>query len=245
MDFQNKVALITGSSRGIGRAMALRLASDGADVIVHYSNSEESARQVVSEIEELGRRAVLVQTDLADLDAIKKACASIKSTFGAIDILINNAGYAKYDSLEKASVEDFDAVFNTNVKGLFFLTQEISKIMNDGGRIINISSGITVARVPGGSIYAGSKAAVEAFTRCWAAELGARDITVNTISPGMTKTEMLLEVVPKAARDAAVQSTPLGRLGEPQDIADAMALLCSEEARWITAQNLRVNGGFE
>ncbi|MEO6909115.1 MAG: SDR family oxidoreductase, partial [Abditibacteriaceae bacterium] len=141
--------------------------------------------------------------------------------------------------------EDFDAVFNINVKGLFFLTQEVSKMMNDGGRIINISSGITVARVLGSSIYAGSKAAIEAFTRSWAAELGSRNITVNTVSPGMTKTEMLMEVVPEAARESAVQSTPLGRLGDPQDIADAVALLCSEEARWITAQNVRVNGGFE
>jgi 3-oxoacyl-[acyl-carrier protein] reductase len=136
-------------------------------------------------------------------------------------------------------------MFNINTKGLFFLTQEISRMTNDGGRIINISSGITGARVARGSVYAGSKAAIEAFTRCWAVELGARNITVNTISPGMTKTEMLMKVVPESARNAAVNSTPLGRLGEPEDIADAVALLCSEEARWITAQNVKVNGGFE
>jgi len=245
MNLKNKIALVSGASRGIGRAIALRLARDGADVIVHYSSSVDGAKKTAAEIEKMGRRVMLVQVDLADLNAIQNACASIKSTFSAIDILVNNAGYAKYDVLEKVSKNDFDAIFNINTKGLFFLTQEISKIMNDDGRIINISSGITGARVPGGSVYAGSKAAIEAFTRCWAAELGARNITVNTVSPGMTKTEMLMEVVPEAARQAAVQSTPLGRLGEPQDIADAVALLCSEEARWITAQNVKVNGGFE
>lgn len=245
MDFKNKVALITGSSRGIGRAIALRLARDGVDVIVHYSSSTDGAKETAAEIEKMGRRAIIVQADLADLNAIKIACANIKSTFSAIDILVNNAGYAKYDILEKVSKDDFDAIFYINTKGLFFLTQEVSKMMNDGGRIVNISSGITGARVPGGSVYAGSKAAIEAFTRCWAAELGARNITVNTISPGMTKTEMLMEVVPESARNAAINSTPLGRLGEPQDIADAVALLCSEEARWITAQNVKVNGGFE
>jgi 3-oxoacyl-[acyl-carrier protein] reductase len=245
MNLKNKVAFVSGASRGIGRAIALRLARDGADVIVHYSRSADGAKQTVAEIEKMGCRALAVQADLADLNAIENACASIKSTSGTIDILVNNAGYAKYDVLEKVSQDDFDAIFDINTKGLFFLTQEISKIMNDGGRIINISSGITGARVPGGSVYAGSKAAIEAFARCWAAELGARNITVNTISPGMTKTEMLMEVVPETARDAAIKSTPLGRLGEPQDIADAVALLCSEEARWITAQNLKVNGGFE
>jgi 3-oxoacyl-[acyl-carrier protein] reductase len=245
MNLENKVALVSGASRGIGYAIALRLAHDGADVIVHYSSSADGAKQTAAEIEKIGRRAMLVQANLADLNAIQNACASIKSTFNAIDILVNNAGYAKYDALEKVSQDDFDAIFNINTKGLLFLTQEISTIMNNGGRIINISSGITGARVPGGSVYAGSKAAIEAFTRCWAAELGARNITVNTISPGMTKTEMLMEVVSEAARQAAVQSTPLGRLGEPQDIADAVALLCSDEARWITAQNVKVNGGFE
>jgi len=245
MNLKNKVAFVSGASRGIGRAIALRLARDGADAIVHYSSSADGAKQTAEDIEKMGRRAIVVQADLADLNALQNACASIKSTFSAIDILVNNAGHAKYDVLEKVSQQDFDAIFTINTKGLFFLTQEISTIMNNGGRIINISSGITGARVPGGSVYAGSKAAIEAFTRCWAAELGARNITVNTISPGMTKTEMLMEVVAEFARQAAVQSTPLGRLGEPQDIADAVALLCSDEARWITAQNVKVNGGFE
>jgi len=245
MNLTHKVALITGAGRGIGRAIALRLAQQGADIIVHYSSSANAAAQAVADIEKLGRRAMSVQADLASQDAIIEAAAFIKSTFGAVDILVNNAGYAKYDTLDKVPPDDFDAIFNVNTRGLFFLTQHIAPLLNDGGRIINISSGITGARVPGGSVYAGSKAAIEAFTRCWAAELGARNITVNTISPGMTKTEMLMEVVPEAARQAAVQSTPLGRLGEPEDIADAVALLCSDEARWITAQNVKVNGGFE
>jgi len=245
MNLKNKIAFVSGASRGIGRAIALRLARDGADVIVHYSSSADGAEQTVADIEKLGRHALSVQADLTNLSAVRNACASIKSTFGAIDILVNNAGYAKYDILNEVTENDFDAIFNVNVKGLFFLTQEVSQIMNDGGRIINISSGITGARVPGGSAYAGSKAAIEAFARCWAAELGARNITVNTISPGMTKTEMLMEVVPHAAREAAIKSTPLGRLGEPGDIADAVALLCSDDARWITAQNVKVNGGFE
>lgn len=245
MKFTNKVILVTGAGRGIGHAIALRLARDGADVVVHYSRSAEGAAQTVDEIEKMGRRALAVRADLTDINEIKNAATAVKDHFGAIDILVNNAGYAKYDILENAVEEDFDTIFNINVKGLFFFTQEMVKMINDGGRIINISSGITGARVPGGSVYAGSKAAIEAFTRCWAAELGTRNITVNTVSPGMTKTEMLMEVVPEPARQAAVQSTPLGRLGEPEDIADAVALLCSEEARWITAQNVKVNGGFE
>lgn len=245
MSLNGKIALVTGAGRGIGRAIALRLANDGADVIVHYSRSAAGAEQTAATIKKLGRRAISVQADLTDLSAIKNACSAIKSTFGAVDIAVNNAGYAKYDGLGDIAEEDFDRIFAVNVKGLLFLTQEISCIMNDGGRIVNISSGITGARVAGGSVYAGSKAAVEAFARCWAADLGARGITVNTISPGMTQTEMLMEVVPAEAREAAVANTPLGRLGQPEDIADAVALLCSDGARWITAQNIKVNGGFE
>ncbi|MDQ3813672.1 MAG: SDR family oxidoreductase, partial [Armatimonadota bacterium] len=160
------------------------------------------------------------------------------------DILVNNAGWAEFKPLAEASEEHFDALFNLNVRGLFFLTQEATRRIADNGRMINLSSGITRVNASGGSVYSGSKAAVEAFTRCWAAELGPRGITVNTISPGMTETDLMHEVTSPEALENFVQQTPLGRLGRPADIADIVAFLCSDDARWLTAQNLLANGGL-
>jgi 3-oxoacyl-[acyl-carrier protein] reductase len=243
MKLQNKVALVTGASRGIGRAIVLKLASEGARVIVHYNSNEAAAREVLGQIEAQGGRAVFARADLADLSQITQLFAQIEHDFPSLDILVNNAGGVKFQALSNVTESDFDAIFQLNVKGLFFLTQQAVARMNDGGRIVNISSGITRANVASGSVYTGSKAAIEGFTKSWAAELGPRQITVNTVSPGMTQTDLLLEVTPPAVLDAMKAQTPLGRLGEPQDIADVVAFLCSEEARWLTAQNLLANGG--
>lgn len=239
----NKIALVTGASRGIGRAIALRLARDGATVAVHYNNREDAALEVVREIEKANGRAAAFQADLGDIAAVQKMVQIVAADLGTVDILVNNAGQAQFGPLIEVDESAYDAMFATNTKGLFFLTQAVVRQMNDGGRIVNISSGITRANVAGGSAYAGSKAAIEAFTRCWAAELGPRGITVNVVSPGMTETDLLLEVTPREVLDAFIAQTPLGRLGKPGDIADVVAFLCSEEARWLTAQNVLANGG--
>jgi len=243
MQLQNKIALVTGASRGIGRAIALRLARDGATVAVHYNSQADAAAATIAEIEQHGGRACALQADIANTGAVRRMFEAFDETFEHLDILVNNAGWATFGPLAEASEEHFDALFNLNVRGLFFVTQEATRRLADGGRIINISSGITRVNAAGGSVYSGSKAAVEAFTRCWAAELGARGITVNTISPGMTETDLMREVTTPEALEGFVVQTPLGRLGRPADIADIAAFLCSDDARWLTAQNLLANGG--
>lgn len=243
MKLENKIALVTGASRGIGRAIARRLASEGAHVILHFKSNEAAARAVLSAIETNGGSGTLVQADLADCSQIRAAFAQVESTHPQLDILVNNAGWADFKPLEAVSETDFDALFNLNTRGLFFTTQEAVKRMNDGGRIVSISSGITRANVAGGSVYSGSKAALDGFTKSWAAELAPRGITVNIVSPGMIKTDLLLNVTPASALEEFAAQTPLGRLGEPSDIADVVAFLCSDDARWVTAQNILVNGG--
>ena len=244
MRLENKTAMVTGASRGIGRAIALRLAQDGATVIVHYNSNEGAARIVVEEIEQNGGTARAVQANIAELDQVRRMFEEIDNTFPELDILVNNAGGAKFGPLDSVTQEDFDAIFNLNVRGLFFVTQEAAQRLRDGGRIVNISSGITRVNASGGSVYAATKSAVEAFTRCWSAELAPRQITVNTVSPGMTATDLMQEVVPAQAVEGIIAQTPLGRLGTPSDIADVVAFLCSDEARWLTAQNLLANGGI-
>lgn len=243
MSLTGKTALVTGASRGIGRAIAGRLARDGASVLVHFNRDQSAAQSVVQEIESAGGQAVAVQANLADPAAVEAMFGGLETPFARLDILINNAGSASFAPLPEVSVEEFDALFNLNVRGLFFVTQEAVKRLNDGGRIVNISSGITRVNASGGSVYAATKSAVEAFTRCWAAELGARQITVNTVSPGMTQTDLMRQVVPAQALEGIIAQTLLGRVGQPSDIGDVVAFLCSDEARWLTAQNLLANGG--
>ncbi len=244
MKLQNKVAVVTGASRGIGRAIALRLAQEGASVVVHFKENELAAQDVVSEIEKSGGVARAFGADIGDVVEVRRFFATVQSEFKTIDILVNNAGWAEFKVLEEVNEEDFDAIFDLNVRGLFFATQEAARLLNDNGRIVNISSGITRANVGSGAVYAGSKAAVEAFTRCWSNDLGTRGITVNTVSPGMTETDLLMEVTsPDALQGMAAQS-PFGRLGKPQDIADVVAFLCTDDARWLSAQNILANGGI-
>ncbi|HEY0074697.1 MAG TPA: glucose 1-dehydrogenase [Abditibacteriaceae bacterium] len=240
---QDKTALVTGASRGIGRAIALRLAQDGAYVVVQFHQNEAAAREVVENIINFGGKADLLGADLSNLEDVRRLWHEFDERFQNLDVLVNNAGGATFDALESVSEADFDAIFSLNVRGLFFNTQEAARRLRDGGRVINISSGITRVNAAGGSVYAASKAAVEAFTRCWAAELGPRQITVNTVSPGMTQTDLLASVASPEALDEMIAQTPLGRLGQPTDIADVVAFLCSDQARWITANNLLANGG--
>jgi 3-oxoacyl-[acyl-carrier protein] reductase len=240
---ENKIAVVTGASRGIGRAIAVKLAGAGAEVVVHYKANAAAAQATVREIENGGGRAVALQADLSQLDEVRRLFRDIEALHPQLDILVNNAGWATFGPLEEASEEQFDALFDLNVRAVFFATQEAVRRLRDHGRIVNLSSGITQVNAPNGSLYSGSKAAVEAFTRCWAAELGPRGITVNTVSPGMTETDLLAEVTPPEALESFIAQTPLGRLGQPADIADVVLFLCSEEARWLTAQNLLANGG--
>lgn len=243
MKLANKVALVTGASRGIGRAIAQRLAREGAEVIVHYNANHQAAEAVVDEIRAGGGKASRLHADITDIAALRRALGELAELYPTLDILVNNAGWATFKPTEAVMEEEFDALFGLNVRGLFFLTQEVVGRMNEGGRVVNISSGITRVNAAGGAVYAASKAAVEAFTRCWAAEFGARRITVNTVSPGMTETDLLMEVTPRQVLQDMVARTPLGRLGQPADIADVVAFLCSQEARWLTANNLLANGG--
>ena len=250
MQFAGKIALVTGASRGIGRAIALRLAQDGAEVAVHYKGNEAAAREVVNGIESAGGRAAMLQADLSNPDEVRALWREFDNRFDGLDILVNNAGWAAFKPLEAVSAADFDAIFDLNVRGLFFNTQEAARRLHGGGRIVNVSSGITRVNAGGGSVYSASKAAVEAFTRCWSAEMAPRQITVNTVSPGMTETDLLMDVTPREVLAAMIAQTPLGRLGQPADIADVVAFLCSDNARWLTASRLeyrhmeRLGAGF-
>jgi 3-oxoacyl-[acyl-carrier protein] reductase len=243
MKLKDKNALVTGASRGIGRAIALKLAAEGAHVAVHYKGNMDAAAEVVQAIEAEGGKAIAIQADISQLEDVRRLVAQTQKHFAKLDILVNNAGWAEFQPLGEVTEEDFDTLFNLNVKGVFFTTQESVRRMSDGGRIVNISSGITRVNAANGSVYSASKAAVEAFTKCWAAELGPRQITVNAVSPGMTQTDLLLEVTSPEFLETMTKQTPLGRLGVPDDIADVVAFLCTDEARWLTAQNLLANGG--
>ena len=240
----DKVALVTGASRGIGAAIAARLAADGARVVVNYSRSERAADDVVRSIRDKGGHALAVRADIADLDQIPALFAQTIEQFGRLDVLVNNAAVSERRTLEEVDRDHFAAHFTLNVRGLLFAMQAAAKHLQPGGRIINITSGIVRARVAGSAVYAGSKAAVEAFTRCVAAELGPRGITVNSLAPGVTDTDMLQASVPEQVQQALVAQTPLGRLGTPRDIADAVAFLASDDARWITGEVIGANGGL-
>ncbi len=240
----NKVALVTGAGRGIGKGIAERLASDGAHVIINYSRSSAEAEALAADIRSKGGAASTVCADLSDLAAIPAMFESIAREHPQLDILVNNAGRGSggMPTLEASTPEQFEAMMSLNMRGLFFVTQAAVRMMRDGGRVINISSTTTLARVPGLSIYAGTKAAVEAFTRIWAAELAPRRITVNSVLPGITDTDLISNLPPEVVR-SVIESMPLGRIGTPRDIAGVVAFLASEDGDWMTGQNLAAAGG--
>ena len=221
-----KVAIVTGGSRGIGRAIAERLGRDGASVVVNYTQSAEKAQEVVRAIEAGGGQAVAVQADISQMVGVWRLFAETQGKYGRLDVLVNNAGTATFAPMADVTEEDFDALFSLNVKGAFFAMQEAARRLADGGRIVNISSGITIGGGPGGSVYAGTKGALEQFTLAAAKELGPRGITVNTVSPGMTETDLMRTVIPAERQQGAAQASPLGRLGQPDDIAEVVAFLC-------------------
>ncbi len=241
--FTGKIALVTGGSRGIGAAIALRLASEGATVVITYASNKKAADTVVAQIKELGSNAIAVKANVSSKQDTESLIAEIKK-LGKIDILVNNAAIFLGGPLEAANLDQFDQIFNINVRGVVAITLAVLPFINDGGRIINISSGAARASFANFSFYSATKAAIEALTRGWAQELGKRQITVNAIAPGTTQTDMLEQGMPGDAKQSFIDKTALGRLGQPADIADAVAFLASNDSRWITGKTIDCDGGL-
>jgi 3-oxoacyl-[acyl-carrier protein] reductase len=244
MNLSNKAAIVTGSSRGIGAYIAKSLAQAGAGVVVNYASDESGADKVVAEIHAAGGEALAVRADVSKTDEVKALFDATIARFGKVDLLINNAGIAIYKLIKDTSDDDFDRIFDINVKGVFLTLREAATRLEDGGRIINLSSSVTRLMMPAYGSYSATKAAVEQLTRVFAKEVGQRGITVNSISPGPTNTELFTagkteETIKRLAAMAA-----LGRIGEPDDIARVVLFLAGDESAWVTAQNLGVNGGF-
>ena len=239
----NKVALVTGGGRGIGAAIARRLAQDGAAVAVTYSASADAAQRVAAEIEAFGRRAIAIHADAADPTAVIAAVDDAAARFGRLDILVNNAGTGVAASIEKMRLEDYDRCFAVNVRAAFVAMQAAVRHMEHGGRIITIGS-VNGDRIPfsGGSVYAATKAAVAGLTRGAARDLGPRGITVNVVQPGPIDTDMNPADGPYS--DAAKTALATGDYGRPEDVANLVAFLAGEESRYITGASLNVDGGY-
>jgi NAD(P)-dependent dehydrogenase (short-subunit alcohol dehydrogenase family) len=251
MNTKNKIALVTGGSRGLGRNMAVAIAKKGIDVVLTYHTNKEAADDVVGEIESLGQKAVAFQLDTSDTKSfdnfIKQATAWLQEQTGSsnFDFLINNAGTALYALASETTEEQLDAIFKIHYKGVFFLTQKALPFINDGGRIINISSGLSRLSIPGSSVYASMKGAIEVLTRYLAKELGPRKIRVNVVAPGAIETDFGGGRTRdnKEINNRIANLTALGRVGLPDDIGGVVAFLCTKDAGWINAQRIEVSGG--
>jgi NAD(P)-dependent dehydrogenase (short-subunit alcohol dehydrogenase family) len=245
------IALVTGASRGLGRSSALKLAESGVDVIVTYKGNRSAADAVVGQIRELGRKAVALQLDVGDSKTFAGFAASVNTALAAtwqrerFDYLVNNAGAGVHASIADTTEDQFDLMFQVHLKGTFFLTQALLPLLNDGGRIVNVSSGLTRFSLPGYAAYAAMKGGVEVLTRYMAVELGPRGIAVNTLAPGAIETDFGGGAVRDNAQlNAMIASqTALGRVGLPDDIGGAVAALLSGGNRWINAQRVEVSGG--
>jgi 3-oxoacyl-[acyl-carrier protein] reductase len=239
-----KVALVTGSSRGIGRAMAERLSRDGASVVINYVSHSGKAEEVVAAIRSGGGSAVALQADVSRIEGIQRLFDKSLEHFGRLDILVNNAGIRITPSVADIQEEEFDQLFAINVKGPFFACQQAAHRISDGGRIINVSSAVTRMMLTGYSIYAASKAAVDQLTRVLAKEMGGRQVTVNAVAPGPVDTALLWEGKTEKQIQQMAQMAAFNRIGRVEDIADVVAFLASDDARWITGQIIHANGGY-
>ncbi len=240
--FSNKTAIVTGASRGIGRAIATRLGIEGASVVVNYAGNPDKAAEVVKEIADAGGMAVAVQGDMSKVDDIVRLFDTAEKAFGQPHVIVSAAATSIFKLHAELTTEDCERVFGLNTLGVMYVLQQAAKRVADGGRIIQFSTGATKMAMPGAGLYAASKAAGEQFALCLSKELGSRGVTVNLVSPGVTRTDGL--IMPEPAIQQLIAQTPLGRLGEAADIADAVLFLASEEGRWINGQNLQVNGGI-
>jgi 3-oxoacyl-[acyl-carrier protein] reductase len=239
-----KVAIVTGASGGIGAAVAERLAKDGFTVVVNYAGNAASAEAVVAKIEAAGGRAVAAQADVSDGAAVARMFDSAETAFGGVDVLINNAGIMNTAPIEDSDDALFERHIAVNLKGTFNTLREAARRLRDGGRIVNFSSSVTGLLQPTYGVYAATKAAVEAMTSVLAKELRGRNITVNAIAPGPTATKLFLDGKPQEVIDRLSNMAPLGRLGQPRDIAAAVAFLAGPDGAWINGQTVRANGGI-
>lgn len=239
----SKVAIITGSSRGIGKEIALQLAKDGFSVAVNYKSNKEEADAVVSSIIKSGGLAIAVCADVSIASNVIELFDATEKKFGKVSVLVNNAGVILYKTIADSTEEDFDKLFSINTKSVFLMCKEASKRMLDNGKIINLSSSTTKMMLPTYGIYSGTKAAIEQITKSLAKELGSRGITANVVSPGPTETDLFL--IGKSQEQISVFSkmSALGRLGKSNDISKVVSFLASDDANWITGQNIFVNGG--
>ncbi|MCB2080516.1 MAG: SDR family oxidoreductase [Novosphingobium sp.] len=235
-----KVALVTGSGRGIGREIALRLARDGADVICHYASSKAGAENTARQIEAMGRKAVLVQADIAKRDEVRAMFAQIDKDPGQLDIVVNNSGVSARGMLAEVKDEDVVRVFGINLYGPLWIASEAATRLSDNGRIINFSSTVAKHSLPGAGLYSAAKRAIESFTESWARELGARGITVNTVIPGATSPGMA-DSSPDY-HDFFAQASPFKRIGKASEIVAVVAFLASPEASWVSGAHILANG---
>ena len=242
---KGRVAVVTGASKGIGAGIAERFGAEGAKVVVNYASDRAGAEKVVAKIKQARGEAIAVRGDVAKKQDVERIFAEAKKAFGKLDILVNNAGVYEFKPLEEVDEQHFRRQFDTNVLGLLYATQAAVKSMNGSGSIINVSSIASKTPTPNGSVYAGTKGAVDVITRALAQELGARKIRINTLSPGFTITEGVKSAgAEQAFGEYAVSRTPLGRPGVPDDIAKAAVFLASDDSGWITGEEILVGGGI-
>jgi len=241
---EGKVAIITGSSRGIGRTVAERLADLGASVVINYSKTPEKAAEVVNGIVQKGGKAAAICADISKVSDLEKLFKETIAAFGKVDILVNNAGIGINKLMSEVTEADFDIQFAINVKGTYFACQQALKYMEDNGRIVNISTSVIGQIYLKFSVYCATKAAVEQITRQTAKEFGARQITINAVAPGPVMTELLLAGRTMEELEGMKKMNAMGRHGETEDIADVIEFLVSEKAHWVSGQTLRVNGGL-
>jgi 3-oxoacyl-[acyl-carrier protein] reductase len=243
MNNKSKAAIVTGASRGIGAAIAERLARDGFAVVVNFSGSEAAAKEVVGKIESQGGRAVAVQGDVSDPEAAKRLFDSAESSFGGADVLVNNAGVMMLKPIGESDDALFDRQIAINLKGTFNGLREAARRLRNGGRIVNFSTSVVGLKLENYGVYAATKAAVETMTAILAKELRGRSITVNAIAPGPTATDLFLNGKPPELIERMAKLAPLERLGTPADIAAAVSFLAGPDGSWINGQTLRANGG--
>lgn len=252
MSIKSKIAVVTGGSRGLGRDMVLNLANKGNNIIFTYNSNKAEADKVVNEVLALGQKAIAYQLDTGKTNTfdafVEQVSEHLQEHEGSpnFDFLINNAGIGAYGSVTETTEDIFDSLMNVNFKGVYFLTQKLLPFLNDGGRIVNISSGLTRVSFPNVSAYASMKGAIETYTKCLAKELGSRKITVNVVAPGAIATDFGggSNKTDEIKRNAVASITALGRVGEPEDIGGVVAFLCTPEAGWINGQRIELSGGM-